>query len=510
MSSQTLSARGVQRKILLLSLGALTLSAFACALNKAGTRDVRELLGRFERERGNISAAYGRLTRRVAATQAAQPSTQPAGGSVFVESGLAGLIALALERNPEIQAAIETAQSRANRISQETALPDPMLSTKTLPTPLALADGNQYFVLGVDQEFPAPEKLDRRGRVALAEVRMALQELRRVQQRVIAELKRAYFEMFVIDRTIDLTEENKSVLRDLVDVARAELTAGRRGQQDVLRAEVEFLNLERELIDLRQRRLSTLALINSLLDRPSDMLVQTPALYDVRRIEPRFDYLLARAMRENPELARLQRQIERDEQSVRLARLAYWPEFRLGFEWMSMQQRDAFVPPRDPFTGVRPAVNQASEMGGDMWAINFGFSLPIWYEKIEAGIREARHALAASRQEFTAAKNTLAYRVQDGLARVRAQRELVDLLADAIIPQARQAYEVSRLSYSAGTVDFQFLIENWQVWLDLRTQYYRALGELERAIADLEQAVGVSVVEAQVGESNEHTVRQRQ
>ena len=83
------------------------------------------------------------------------------------------------------------------------------------------------------------------------------------------------------------------------------------------------------------------------------------------------------------------------------------------------------------------------------------------------------------------------------MARINSQRKIADLYATAIIPQAEQAYQVSREGYITGTSDFQFVIDNWQKWLFFRLQYYRTLGDLERSVADLEQAVGVSVFEAQ-------------
>jgi outer membrane protein, heavy metal efflux system len=141
--------------------------------------------------------------------------------------------------------------------------------------------------------------------------------------------------------------------------------------------------------------------------------------------------------------------------------------------------------------------------GTDMWAITVALNLPVWFEKIEAGIREARHTLSASRQEYAAARNQVAYRVRDALARVRAQRELAELFADTIIPQAKQTYEVSLTGYTAGTSNFEFLIDNWQKWLAFRAQYYRALGELERSVADLEQAAGISMVEIESAPSND-------
>jgi outer membrane protein TolC len=410
---------------------------------------------------------------------------------------LARLIATALDRNPDIQAAAERARSKASRVPQATALPDPIVSTKTLPEPVRTAEGDNYFVLGLRQKLPVPEKLDRRGRIALEETRMAIERLEQTRLRVIGDVKRAYFQLYAIDWAISITEENMILLRDLIEVTRGQLVAGRGQQEDVLRTQVELSNLESELVGLRQRRVTTVSLLNALLDRPVATAVATPPEYDLRRLEMRLDHLLALAFKANPELKVLERQIARDEQSVKLSKLEYWPDFTIGLEWMQMDPRGAFRPPVNPQTGMRPRVPQMSEDGSDNWAILFGFNIPLWFEKIEAGIREARQRLAASRRQHASMRNTVTFRVEDALARVRSFRDIATLFATAIIPQAEQAYIVSRTNYMAGTSDFQYVIDNWQRWLFFRIQYYRTLGEVERSVADLEQAVGVSIVEAE-------------
>ncbi len=417
---------------------------------------------------------------------------------VVIEDGtLAGLIATALERNPDILAAIDTARSIASRIPQATALMDPMLMTKTLPEPVRTAEGDNYFVLGVQQRFPVPEKLDRRGRVALAETRMAVETLEQTRLRVIADVKRAYFQLFAIDQAAAITKENQAMVRDLVEVARGQLIAGRRQQEDVLRAQVELSNLQSQLVELGQRRTTTVALINSILDRPSATEVPSLPAYDIRRLAPRLGELLSQAYERNPELQRFERQIERDEHSLGLARLEYWPDFTVGFEWMYLDSRAAFRPPANPQTGMRPRVSTLSEDGTDNWSITVGLNLPLWTQRVAGGIREARERLSASRRQLHSAKNRITYQVEDALARIDSQRDIADLFATAIIPQAEQAYQVSREGYVTGTSDFQFVIDNWQKWLFFRLQYYRTLGDLERSVADLEQAVGVSVIEAQ-------------
>ncbi len=413
----------------------------------------------------------------------------------MADGSLAQLIITALERNPEIQAAEESARAAAARVPQATSLADPVVSAKVLPEPIRTAEGDNYFVLGVRQTLPVPEKLDRRGRIALQAARMAVEQVAQIRVRVIADVKRAYFQLYAIDKTTEITRQNQTLLRDLIEVTRRQVESGR-PQEDLLRAQVEHSNLETELIRLRQRRASAAAMINALLDRRAGTSIPTPPDFDARQSKLHLERLFEHAAKHNPELRRLAARIQRDEQGLALAKLAYWPDFTLGFEWIQMDPRAAFRPPVNPDTGMRPRVPERSEDGSDNWALTLAINLPIWFERIEAAIREARHQSAASRRALAAAKNMVLYRVQDALERVAAQRDLAELFTTTIIPQAEQAYDVARAGYIAGTSDFQHVIDNWQKWLMFRIQLYRALSELERSIADLEQAVGVSVMDS--------------
>jgi len=478
----------------------VSMALVGCALNQTAERDVASALARYERDRPPAAENYARGARpvvRSGATRPGPPSSAATPASEPVEPRtLREYILLALEQNPDIRAAEEMARMRAARVPQVTAPPDPKLVTRTLPRPTQLADGGNPFILGVSFDLPWPGKLDRAGRVALQEARMALQELQRTRLNVIADVKRAYFRIYILDRTIQVDLTNQDLLRGLIDAARAQVASGRRRQDDVLRAQVELSNLESQLVELRQERISVAALLNGVLNRPPATPIPTLDEFDVRSVDVTIEALLAAAAERNPDLRRFQEQIERDRQGVELARLGYWPDVMLGFEWMYMRPRAAFEPLPDPATGLRPDVDRLSEEGGDTYALVAGVSLPIWVAKIEGGIREARRRLLASQHEYAAAKNRVNAEIADALARVGAQRELAGLFKNTIIPQAQQAYEVSRAAYAAGASDFLFVIDNWQKWLAFSIQYHRALGELERSVADLEAAIGLSLAEA--------------
>ena len=469
-------------------------TAVGCISDGAGRREVAAVLDRYAQTISQTAEAHSRIPIRNA------PDGDEDAGPVKLSQSPAALrdyIALALRENPSIQAAEATARAKAERIPQVTALPDPTLTLKVLPEPVRTAEGDNFFTMGVSQRFPIPAKLDLKGRIALEEVRAAMEELQDTRLRVIGEVKRAYFQLYVLDKTADVTRTNQNLLRGLIDVARTQVAVGRRNQDDVLRAQVELSNIQAELIDLGRQRVTIVARINKLLSRSPTTPVETPQDFDTRQAEFTVEQLLERAAKLNPKLRRLQTRVKRDELRVELAELADWPDFVLGLEWMSMEPRDAFEPPRNPTTGTRPKAPQMSEDGSDNWAITFGFTVPIWLKKTEAGVSEAKHSLAASRLRYVSTRNEVDFRIADALERVRAQRELATLFKNTVIPQAEQAYRASQSSYTAGTSDFPYVIDNWRKWLSSTIQYHRSLGELERSVADLEQVLGQSLTEVE-------------
>lgn len=466
----------------------LLIAIAGCASTRVGAEEVAATLDRFEQQRMQQAAAYARAPMQ----DEPAPATDDA-NSAQDPTSLREFIASALKRNPAIKQAEEKARAQAARIPQVTALPDPMVRTKTLPEPVRTAEGDNFFILGVSQKLPVPEKLDRAGKIALHETRIALQQLQETRLGIIADVKRAYFQLYAIDKTALITRENRDLMMGLIGVARGQLEAGMRAQEDVLRAQVELSSLEAQLVELGQRRTTAAAMLNRLISRPSQTVIPSPAEFDVRAVDAKLDDLFDVAVKANPELERIRQQIERDSEAVALARLAYWPDFTVGFEWMLMESREAFRPPPNPATGVRPVVPKLSEDASDNWAITVGFNIPIWWKKIEAGIRQARRQLAASEQQYAAARDGVYFRITDALERVRSQQELANIFRHTIIPQAQQAYEVSRSGYIAGGTDFLYVIDNWQKWLKFRIQYHRVIGELEKSVADLEQVLGMSI-----------------
>lgn len=418
------------------------------------------------------------------------PPTQPAELILPRDADLGTFVGLAIRRNPRLRAARDAVLAKLAKVPQVTALPDPVVQSAIRAEPISTAAGDIYLELRASQMFPVPAKLDERGWIALEEARSALEELRSAHNRVIEETQAAYFRLYYVDQSIGVTQESQKLLREIQDNIQARLRAGTALQSDALRAQLELSNLDNELLRLAQLRGTALARLNTLMDRAPDASLPVPAAFEPARIEAKLDALVAAAAENHPDLKRLQHQMERDRHAVRLARLGYWPEFTLGFLWTYLDPRGAFEPPPNPQTGIIPPSPQMSERGTDSWGILFGMNLPIWSEKIEAGIREARYRQSETAARLHDERNRVYFDIQDRLLKVQTGEQLVDLFSATIIPQARQTFEVSRTAYTTGRVDFLTLEENWRRLLDVQLLLERSLSQLGEDFAALEEAVG--------------------
>lgn len=405
-----------------------------------------------------------------------------------------GYVREALERNPGIQAAMADARAKLERIPQVTSLRDPILKTVIRPEPIQTAAGDTYFTLGLAQKIPLLAKLERAGNIAAAETRMAIERLNGKRVQVIADVERAYWQIYRLDRFVELTRENRRLLEDLENVVDTQYQVGKVQQQDLLRVQIELAKLRDDEHRYGIRRLAVVASLNQLTSHPPLREIPTTTLVDVPTVRADIDTLVTLAADHNPELAVLREQVHRDREQIELAKLGYWPDVTVGFEWNHLDPRKPFSPPLNQATGTQPPVNRMSESATDNWAITLQMNLPIWSHRIEAAKREARQRFLATQNELRSAENLIAFRIFDTWSRVEAQEHTLRVLETELIPQARQTYEVTLTAYQAGQTDFLSLIDNWRRWLHFELMRHRETVDLETAFADLQREVGMQLL----------------
>lgn len=410
---------------------------------------------------------------------------------------LAVLVAEALERNPRIAAAEAEADAAGERIPQAGAWEDPVLTVGFANLRTTSFDFGDDFmtmkVVQLGQQIPLPGQIGHREAEAERRAEAATHVSEQVRVEVIAEVKRAYADLYYLDRALAITDRNLSLLTSLERVTLARYSTGVGAQPAVLRAGLEIDALGAGRIALAERRRVALAALNAARDRPPaaplDSVPYPVALLAVAEGAPRtasafaaaldremagtvpilppLDSLIARAVEEKPALLAHLARIGSQEDAVRLAMSQRWPAPRV---MVGYGQRQGFP---------------------DMLNASLSFSLPVFLgAKQNAAVREERATLMAERARHGAMVAEIRREVTEAYARVADAYGRLGLFRGGILARAEANLDATLAAYRSGAEDFLALLDSQASLYRQQLDYHRGLSDLLSAWADLERAVG--------------------
>jgi cobalt-zinc-cadmium efflux system outer membrane protein len=380
----------------------------------------------------------------------------------------------ALRQNPEIHAARKRMEALAHQVPVAASLQDPMLNMTVQPEPVQTASGQQELILSASQKFPWFGKLGTRSAVAESQTNVARAQLAAAELEIVEKVKRAYYELYFLQQAMAVTQADQQLLREIRDIANIRYTTGGASQQDVLRAELEISNVEKELIQLRQQLESGQARLARILHvSPQTELLAIDQLPPEQA--PRdLDWLQRQAVAARPELHAQLAAIQRDQRAADLARLDYKPDVTLGMSWIDVSD-----------SGISPIAN-----GQDSVLLTAGVNLPVYRKRLDSSVRSAEAKAVATAREYDALRDGTVEEVTDLFAQARSQQDLLVLFREDILPKARQTLEVSSQAYNVGEVDFLQLVDNWRQLLRYEIGYRRLEASLRQTLAALEKTVG--------------------
>ena len=431
------------------------------------------------RDFGSVSASERALIER-----ASGGAFEPWASDVELptDASAADFVRLALDRNPTLRAARQRVLRLQQRIPQVESLADPMLQIAPFGQMAETAAGQVSVMTGISQRIPYPGKLAARGRIAGQDAAIAEQELERLRLSVVSDTRTAYWSLYYAARAIEVTRQSRDLLVQMREVVRAKYRVGAATQESVLRTAVALNSLENELITLDQRRTTAVAMLNSLIDRSVTADLADPRPIELSEFDLRLDDLLSTARLASPMIGVIRERMQRFLEQRELARLNRYPDLTVGLSYNLVDDQ-----------GLSPVAN-----GDDQWWIGFGINLPIWQPRLKAAELEAMRGILETAGLVAGEQNRVAFRVQDAYAKVETHQRQVILLRDVIVPEARQTVEASLSGYRAGSVGYLSLIDNWRKLLDFQLMYQRSLADLERAFAELQEAVGRDVPRTRV------------
>jgi outer membrane protein TolC len=382
-------------------------------------------------------------------------------------------VAAARAANPMLAAARLRADAAVERVPQAGALPDPRLSFGLMNRPLRGFGTEEEMTMNaveLSQMLPWPGKLgfgkSKERHLATALALDADDADRMLASRVVG----VYADVAALDRVTAVMQRTRELLRAFFDVAQAMYAVGSVPQQDVLQAQVAIGRMTEDILVMRQERVAMAARLNALLGREATAPVGPLELPPPGPALPSADSLMALATARRPALAAARERVLAAQAGVRQARRELYPDVMLGLSY-----------------GQRPRF-------GDMASLMVGVTVPLWAGSRQLPMRREMEAMGAMEDAMARdmANETYAMVVESAAVAERA-RNLTDLYATAILPQARAGVEAALSAYRVGRADYMTLINAQMTVNQYESELFRLAAAYTRARAEVEALTQAAV-----------------
>lgn len=374
-----------------------------------------------------------------------------------------------LAANPDIQAAGFKAEAARARIPQAKALDDPMVGVMFDDVPIDTTNvrRSEEIDYRIEQKIPFPGKRYVRGKAARFEAK-ATEELSRGRvQDVLLDLKRTYYDIYRLDRLLEVNRETQGLLRQFLGSAKTWYATGRTTVDTPLKAEVELSKLKNEFLLLEQERITHHSHLKALLNRAGHNEIRLPKTLKWPDLKTSLEEIQTLAGVSRPELGTL-REMEKQERSkLTSARQGLLPDFSLGFQY-----------------GRRPGAQ-------DTWTGTAMVNLPIFFlGKNRGEIREAKASLKATEAEHRSMETHTRHEVDQAYSAVQAAEKIIASYRQGILPQARTTLESARIAYASRKIDFMTLIDAARTYKEVQASFFENQARLGISFAELERLVG--------------------
>jgi cobalt-zinc-cadmium efflux system outer membrane protein len=396
-----------------------------------------------------------------ATTERYRPADElPALPALTTDSTLADFLRFALLNSPRVESAYYDWAAAVERIVAARSLPDPQLRFSA-----DITDAVMSLMPGLMMDLPGPGKLRLAGEVAASESRASFFGFKQEILRTALTVKVSYYRLGFLEEALRVQRETLSLIDDLERLAEQQNAAGLAAMQDVLRAQIARVQLTTQIENLEDSRLALAAEWKAALGLgPGDQDPPIPVTFIPSSDLPVPDALWATALAHNPELRALEYDVRRAESTLALALKAGVPDFQVGLEVDVLADPLIFTP-------------------------MVGASLPIWRDKISAGISAAQAEKLAANARLTAQEVQLAAELASTLFQYREAVRDEELARVQLLPRARAALAAARASYVNGRAGFLDVIDAQRSLLEYELAGIAAATQRELALAALSLAI---------------------
>lgn len=397
--------------------------------------------------------------------------TTTAGAQVATTFSLRDALIEARQSNPELIALQRLAEAARIAVPAPRFLDAPTAEAQIWGWPVATlnpARTEMYMFTG-EQTFPGKGKRAEREHVAAEEAHLSEAQIAVRANAIYGEIKQAYAELYLARTTAELFAQQIPLLEATTDIASIRYTAGQSGQHDTVKALVELSRLGVDGIQWRERARVAETQLNVLMGRAPDAPIPTLAANEPSVTSA--DDAEHFAIGANPDLALAGATIAREEAELARLKGERRPDYVVGGGYML----------------------QPGEAGA--WTARAGMTWPKapWSRgRLNTETAAQAKRVEAARAQREALELGIRRSARQAAVRLDAARDRVRLLETTVLPRINQAVDVATVAYRSNRGDYADLLDSQRLLLTTRMEIVSAQADVQRALADLELAIGVS------------------
>ena len=377
------------------------------------------------------------------------------------------IIDLALERNPAILGAQSVIEQNEGRRTQAGAYPNPTIGGNTgrggFETPAPGRSMNEYGMT-LHQTVEWPGMRAARKDAADAGLASATVGLEEAKLNLIAEVKQAFYELLLAERTVDLLQQNLEIVQEVARIVRARVRSGEGPQFEAVKAEVEVLKAKQEMTKAKNAVRVKLVGLDTLTAGALGPRYKVQG--DFRLLRDRLDpeQMATRDLSQHPILKRQGKLVEQAESTV-------------------TKERQGRVPNVTLFGGY------ARETGREGVVAGVSVPTPLWYLQ-QGHIATALGTQRKEEAELIRARNDLGRAINQHAREAETAQEQILVYEEGLLKQAQEALRIAQLSFRQGASSLLDVLDAQRVQRQITVDYNLARFELSLALTRYERAVG--------------------
>jgi outer membrane protein TolC len=372
-----------------------------------------------------------------------------------------------LKSNQSLQAA----QSRvtiAKEAVKTITLDPPQLGLEFFQSPVKyfpnLFKEQMEIDYSIQQMFPFPGKLSSMIKAESYKTSMRAAEMMALSKEVALQFTKAYNELYLIDRSIDLNNESRDLFNTIIIIARKRYESGLGNQTEILRAQTVYSNLLLDSITLIQSRVATESMINALM--PVSKHLTIPDIPQIM-MPNTFSYTMDSAAMTSPDVNAMQFGTRMIQAEKIAARKEYYPDIMVRGMYKQMLMNEE-----------------------DNWSIMLGLTVPVapWsIGKLKAQERRLQAQILESQQQIDNMISMFRARLNDARSRVERFTAQADFYQTTLIPQASQTTTAAISAYQNGMGDLLMVLDSHKMLIMTIKEYQMTIMNLLNAYADIDR-----------------------